>query len=181
MTITAEKYQEELLDCENFSISSESFIKTVQAKKGEKLLFIGEPYSPAVFPLIRAKAQVTALTQAEEIDELESGFDGIVTQFGLHQSADPLHLLTAAFALLKTNGRLVADLAEAKVLEDRGGYSYQASLADYWTLIQQAGFEAVLVQQISVNNAEEAIKQGWQDLAGANSYPITVNRFIAVK
>lgn len=181
MTITAEKYQEELLDCENFSISSESFIKTAQIKKGEKILFIGESYAPAVSQLISAQAKVTTLSQAEETDEKEYGFDGVVTQFGLHRSADPLHLLTAAFALLKTNGRLVADLAEASVLEDIGGFTYEASLADYWTLIQRAGFEAVLVQQISVNSKEEAIKQGWQDLARAKTYPITVNRFIAIK
>jgi hypothetical protein len=111
----------------------------------------------------------------------EKQVDALVTQLGLHQAEQPKELLSSAYVKLKPGGRLIADLAEEKVLRQSGDFPYQADLSDYWSLLQRVGFQTIYVQQISAGSLEEVIKQGWTELIGATEFPVAVYRFLAVK
>ena len=150
---------------------------TIYPQQGERVMIIGgsEILTARCSDAGAAVLPVSSFSQVQQNE-----FDTVAAPLSVHSYADGAQWTAKAYKALKQGGRFVADFAEANSLPSASDFPYAESLAGYWERLKAAGFTTILFQQLSAGSAKEAVLNGWTELAPAK-YPVTVNRFVAVK
>lgn len=150
---------------------------TIRPQQGERVMIIGgsETLTARCSDAGAAVLPVVSFAQVQH-----HKFDTVAAPLSVHPYADGAQWTAKAYEALKEGGRFVADFAESSSLPSASDYPYAESLAGYWERLKAAGFSTILFQQLSAKSAQEAVLNGWTELV-SSKYPVTVNRFIAVK
>lgn len=150
---------------------------TIHPQQGERIMIIGGS-EPLTARCSDAGAAVLPAVSFSQVKQNE--FDTVAAALLIHLYADGAQWTVKAYEALKQGGRFVADFAEADSLPSASDYPYAESIAGYWERLKAAGFSTILFQQLSAKSPKEAVLNGWTELV-SSKYPVTVNRFIAVK
>lgn len=160
-----------------FHVHPGHLFASLQPKQGERIMIIGGSETLAS----RCSDAGAAVFPAVSFNQVRQGeFDSIAAPLSLHVYGDGALWINEAYKALKPGGWFVADLAEGESLSSVDEFPYAQTLAGYWERLNAVGFGTILVEQITANTVQEAIANGWTELIPSR-YPVTVNRFIAVK
>ncbi|OMP68075.1 class I SAM-dependent methyltransferase [Domibacillus epiphyticus] len=170
--VIAEKQQEKEL-----KITAGNLYNTIQPQPGERIMVIG---GSATLTARCSDAGAVVLPVAAFTQARDGNFDTVAAPLSIHEYAEGAQWTSKAYDALKTGGRFVVDFAESSSLPSASDYPYAETFPRYWERLKAAGFKTILFHQLSAETAKEAVLNGWTELAAAK-YPVTVNRFIAVK
>ncbi|OLN23667.1 hypothetical protein BTO30_03610 [Domibacillus antri] len=168
----AESQQEKEL-----KITSGNLYNTIQPQPGERIMVIG---GSATLTARCSDAGAHVLPAVTFIQVKEKNFDTAAAPLSIHQYAEGAQWTAKAYSALKTGGRFIVDFAESSSLPSASDYPYAETLTGYWERLKSAGFSIILFQQLTAETAQEAVLNGWTELV-SSKFPVTVNRFIAVK
>ncbi|MET1031828.1 hypothetical protein [Domibacillus tundrae] len=150
---------------------------TIHPQQGERVMIIGGSETL----MARCSDAGAAVLPAASFSQVKQNeFDTVAAPLSIHPYADGAQWTAKAYEALRQGGRFVADFAEADSLPSATDFPYAESLAGYWERLKAAGFSTIFFQQLSAGSAKEAVLNGWTELV-PSKYPVTVNRFIAVK
>ncbi|WP_046174722.1 class I SAM-dependent methyltransferase [Domibacillus indicus] len=150
---------------------------TIQPKQGERIMIIG---GSEILTARCSDAGAAVLPAVSFSQVKQNEFDVVTAPLSVHSYADGAQWTAKAYEALRDGGWFVADFAEADSLPSTTDYPYVETLAGYWERLKASGFTTILFQQLSADSPKEAVLNGWTELM-SSKYPVTVNRFIAVK
>ncbi len=169
----AEKIKQE----KELKITLGNLYNTIQPQQGERIMVIGGSETLAA-RCSDAGAIVLPAAIFSQIKQNE--FDTVAAPLSIHGYAEGAQWTAQAYDVLKVGGRFVVDFAEASSLPPASDFPYAETLPGYWERLKAVGFTTILFQQLTAQNAREAVLNGWTELMLAE-FPVIVNRFIAVK
>lgn len=158
-------------------ITAGNLYETIQPQQGERIMIIGGSETLAAC-CSDAGAIVLPAVVFSQIKK--NKFDTVAAPLSIHKYAEGARWTAQAYDVLKEGGRFVVDFAEASSLSHTSEFPYMETLSGYWERLKEAGFTTILFQQLTAQNAREAILKGWTELV-SSEFPVTVNRFIAIK